>query len=214
VLTAALVAALGSADVTATDLNDAMVDVGRANTPGATWRQADAMDLPFENGQFDLVACEFGVMFFPDKPAAFAEARRVLSADGTLLVSIWDTVETNAFAAAVIAGLGRAFPDDPPDFLESVPYGYADIDAIVADVRAGGLEPATVESVALDGLAASAADVASGFCTGTPLRAGIEARGDLAEVTAIVTETVEARFGPGAVAGRMTAHVIEARPAT
>jgi SAM-dependent methyltransferase len=213
VLTRELVAAVPSAEVTATDLNEAMVDLGRQRVPGSLWRQADAMDLPFEVGEFDLVACQFGVMFFPDKPASFAEARRVLTSEGTLLLSTWDTLDMHDFQAALVAGLERAFPGDPPTFMVSVPHGYADLDIAVADLRAGGLECVSVEPVTLEGHAASAADVAAGYCTGTPLRTAIEARGDLAATTAIVANEMEARLGTGAVRGRMTAHVIEATPA-
>lgn len=213
VLTRELVAALGSAKVTATDLNDAMVDFGRQQAPGAAWRQADAIDLPFEAGEFDLIACQFGVMFFPNKPAAFAEARRVLTPEGTLLLSTWATVDTHDFQAALVAGLERAFPEDPPSFIVSVPHGYAEVDVVVADLRAGGLDCLAVESVTLEGRAASAADVAAGYCTGTPLRPEIEARGDLAITTAVVAKEMEARLGAGAVTGWMTAHVIEATPA-
>src|SRR5205823_6117197 len=113
-----------------TDLNEAMVDVGRRSAPAADWRQADAMNLPFDGGEFDLIVCQFGVMFFPNKPAAFAEARRVLTPDGTLLMSAWGTVDGHDFQAALVAGLERAFPQDPPTFIVTVPHGYADPDVI------------------------------------------------------------------------------------
>jgi SAM-dependent methyltransferase len=189
-----------------------MVELGQKRAPGAAWREADAMDLPFDGDQFDLLACQFGVMFFPDKPAAFAEARRVLTADGTVLVSTWATLDTHAFQAALVAGLERAFPNDAPTFMVTVPHGYADPDAVVADLSAGGLRCRTVESVTLEGRAASAADLALGYCTGTPLRAEIEARGDLVATTAVVAGEMEKRLGFGAVRGEMTAHVFEAAP--
>ena len=209
VLTRELLAA-GPGDVTATDLNDAMVEFGRRQVPEATWQRADALDLPYDADRFDVVACQFGVMFFPDKPAAFAEARRVLGPEGSLVFSTWATVDRHDFAAALVAGLERAFPDDPPPFLAAVPYGYADLDIVLADVRAGGFERLAAETVTLEGQAASAADVAAGFCTGTPLGAEIEARGDLAGVAALLTEEMESRLGSGPVTGRMTAHVVEA----
>jgi SAM-dependent methyltransferase len=212
VLTRELVERVGG-EVTATDLNEAMVEFGRQQVPGAVWRQADALDLPFDAGAFDAVACQFGVMFFPDRAAGFAEARRVLRPGGSLFVSVWDTVDRHDFAAALMAGIERAFPDDPPTFIVSIPHGYADPDAIAADLTAGGLACRSVETVTLEGRAAAAADVAAGFCTGTPLRAEIEARGGLPEVTALVAEEMERRLGSGEVSGRMTAHVIEAVPA-
>jgi SAM-dependent methyltransferase len=207
VLTRELVAT--GAEVTATDLNTAMVEFGAAHAPGATWRQADAMDLPFDAGQFELVVCQFGVMFFPDKAVAFGEARRVLASGGTFLLNTWATAATHDFAAALTAGLELAFPTDPPTFLTSVPHGYADVDVVVGDLRAAGFESVATETITLEGRAESAADIASGFCTGTPLRAAIEARGDLAATTAAVARAMEVRLGRGAVTGRMTAHVME-----
>ncbi len=206
-----LAAASASTEVTATDVNDAMVDFGRRRAPGAVWRHADATDLPFDDALYDLVACQFGVMFFPDKPSAFAEARRVLRPDGRLLMSTWATVETHDFQAALVTGLERVFPEDPPTFMTSIPHGYADVDVVVADLGAAGLRCVAVDSVTLEGHAASAADLASGYCTGTPLRAEVESRGDLATATAEVAAEMEARLGTGEVTGSMTAHVFEAR---
>jgi SAM-dependent methyltransferase len=198
------------ADVTATDLNTSMVELGSRHVPQARWRQADAMDLPFDDGQFDLVACQFGVMFFPDKPTAFAEVRRVLAPGGTLLMSVWDTLDTHMFQTALVGALERAFPVSPPTFMASVPHGYADVGVITADLRAGGLRRVAVESVTLEGRAESAADLAVGYCTGTPLRAEIEARGDLLATTTAVAQDMQARLGEGPVTGTMMAHVIEA----
>ena len=210
VLTRELLAGSGAPEVTATDLNEAMVEFGRRNVPGATWQQADAMDLPFDAERFDAVVCQFGVMFFPDKPAAHAEARRVLEPGGSLIFATWGPIDGHEFEVAVVAGLARAFPDHPPRFLQSVPHGYADLDVVVADVRAGGLEPVGAETVTVEGSAESAVGLATGYCTGTPLRAEIEARGDPAVAIDAVAGELERRFGSGPLTGRMTAHVVEA----
>jgi SAM-dependent methyltransferase len=212
VLTGEVVTALPSADLTATDLNAAMVEFGSRRAPGATWRQADAQALPFGDGQFDLVACQFGVMFFPDKPAAFGEVRRVLRPGGALLFTTWAPVEAHGFAAALVAGLERAFPGDPPTFIATVPHGYFDLDRVAADLAAGGMRCDSAEAVTLDGRADSAAIVAAGFCTGTPLRMAMEARGDLMANTKVVEQEMVARLGGGPVTAAMTAYVIEARP--
>src|SRR5689334_25219407 len=88
-LTSALLTEVPTATVVATDLNEAMVTAGSAREPRADWRQADAQELPFPDGGFDLVVCQFGVMFFPDRPAAYAEVRRVLGPGGRFLFSSW-----------------------------------------------------------------------------------------------------------------------------
>ena len=210
VLTIELARRLPGTEVIATDLNPAMGALGRRRAPGVTWREANAMRLPFEDGQFDLVACQFGVMFFPDKQAAFAEARRVLLPGGSFLFNAWDALEYHEFEAALVAGLRRAFPDDPPSFMESVPHSYPDLNVIAADLAAGRLRREALESVTLVGRAKSAASLAAGYCAGTPLRGEIEARGDLITATAIVAEEMERRLGAGAVIGKMRAHVIHA----
>src|SRR5438552_2702839 len=110
VLTRELLATITDAEVTATDLNQPMIDLGRRHTPGAEWRQADAMHLPFQPEEYDVVVCQFGVMFFPDRPATFAESRRVLSPDGRLLFNVWGDLETHDFQAALVAALAVAFP--------------------------------------------------------------------------------------------------------
>ncbi|MFD7572331.1 class I SAM-dependent methyltransferase [Streptomyces sp. NPDC059810] len=113
-LTSILLTAAPSAEVTATDLNEAMVAFGSARAPGAAWRRADAQRLPFPDGGFDLVVCQFGVMFFPDRVAAFTEVRRVLAPSGRFLFNTWGPIGTHGFESALQAGLDRACEGPPP----------------------------------------------------------------------------------------------------
>ncbi|PVZ04948.1 methyltransferase family protein [Actinomycetospora cinnamomea] len=211
VATAELLAATPEAHLTATDLNPAMVEAGEERVAAAAWQRADASSLPFDDGVFDLVVCQFGVMFFPDRPAAYSEFRRVLAPSGHVLVNTWDRIDTHGFARVLVEGLERALTGDVPAFLAQVPHGYADPQVVVGDLRGAGLEVESVETVTLEGRAASAADVATGFCTGTPLRGEIEARGDLDETTRLVAAHMTAVLGEGPVSAAMTAHVVQAR---
>jgi SAM-dependent methyltransferase len=73
IVTRALVKALPpNVEIVATDLNQAMLDVAakRLQAPNVKWQQADAQSLPFEDTSFDVIVCQFGVMFFPDKLTA------------------------------------------------------------------------------------------------------------------------------------------------
>jgi SAM-dependent methyltransferase len=171
------------------------------------------MQLPFDDAGFDVVMCQFGVMFLPDKPAGYAEVRRVLTSDGTFLFNAWDTLATHDFEAALMAALERIFPADPPTFLARTPHGYADPNRIVADLQAAGLQCREMHTVTLQGRAKSVAGLATGYCTGTPVRAEIVDRGDLTTTTATVVRELEAKLGSGPITVGMTAHVVEATPA-
>jgi SAM-dependent methyltransferase len=210
VLTAAMTACLPEARITATDLNVAMVDVGAAQVPTATWRQADAMELPFDDGSADLVACQFGVMFLPDRPAAYAGIARVLRPGGRFLFNCWAPLATHEVETTVLAALAQCFPDDPPTFLARIPHGYHDEDLIASDLAAGGFTGVQIEMVRLDCTGKTAAELARGYCRGTPLRAEIEARGDVDATTPAVAAALESRFGSGLVTGRMAALVVSA----
>ena len=76
-----------------TDLNQPMLDQA-AERQGAdariTWQQADALALPFDDAAFDVVCCQFGVMFFPDRVRGYREVRRLLEPGGHWLFNVWD----------------------------------------------------------------------------------------------------------------------------
>src|SRR3954462_6701306 len=215
VATRALARALpAGAVIVATDLNRPMLDLAaaRMETAEVTWQQADALALPFEDGTFDAVACQFGAMFFPDKAAAYREARRVLRRGGRFAPSGWDRSEGNEPAQLVDEAVVAQFPEDPPRFLARVPYGYHDADAILDELRAAGFVEVAVETVPRRGRAPSPRHPGVGFCQGTPLRAEIEARapGRLGGVTDEAARAVAARFGDGPIDSSMQAHVIVA----
>ena len=215
VLTAEVLSVVPGAKVVATDLNDAMVAMGAQRTPDALWRTADAMDLPFDDGGFDVVLCQFGVMFFPNKPVALEQAGRVLRPDGVVMLNVWGPLEAHEFQAAVVAACDRLYPADPPTFMRSVVHHYADVDDLVADVEAAGLRVMDVEQLVLERAAPSAAEIAAGYCLGTPLRSEIETRGgDLDAVTNEIAAEVQTRLGAAGLRGRMQAHVLTASPRT
>jgi ubiquinone/menaquinone biosynthesis C-methylase UbiE len=214
VVTRVLAAALPErVSIVATDLNQAMLDHAAAvgTRRAVEWRQADAMQLPFAEQSFDCVVCQFGVMFFPDKPKAFAEMRRVLKRGGLLIFNVWDRIAENEFADSVTSALEAVFPKDPPRFMARVPHGYHDRRAVERDLAAGGFAVAPrIDTVTARSRAASARDVAIAYCQGTPLRNEIEARDAslLGQATDAAAEGVAKRFGRGAVDGKIQAHIV------
>jgi SAM-dependent methyltransferase len=209
IATAQLVKALPGCAITATDLNPAMVEWASGRVSGPTWAQADAQHLEFADASFDAVVSQFGVMFFPDRPAAFTETARVLKPGGRMVFSVWDVVESSPFPAAMVDSL-NALLVDPPSFIVRVPHGYADPVRITADLRAGGLEPESIDRVVRHGSALSARTLAEGFCLGTPLRFALQERGPLGELTEALAEQMTARLGAGPLSGELAAFVVTA----
>jgi SAM-dependent methyltransferase len=214
VVTRALASVLPeSVAIIATDLNQPMLE--QASATGTTrpveWRQADAMQLPFEDGTFDAVVCQFGVMFFPEKSKAFSEARRVIRPGGVFIFNVWDRIKENEFADTVTTALESLFPKDPPRFLPRTPHGYFDRATIARDLASGGFTASPeITTVAARSRAKSARVPAIAFCQGTPLRNEIEARdaSRLAEATDVAAEAIAQRFGREAIDGKLQAHVV------
>jgi SAM-dependent methyltransferase len=214
VVTRAMAATLDErVSVVATDLNAAMLEQAAAVGTKRTveWRQADAMQLPFADGSFDAVVCQFGVMFFPDKPRAFSEALRVLKRDGAFIFNTWDRIEENEFADTVTTALASVFPDDPPRFLARTPHGYHDRAMLARDLAEGGFtKQARIATVAARSRAGSARVPAIAYCQGTPLRNEIEARdaARLEDATSVAAAAIARRFGAEVVDGKLQAHVV------
>ena len=213
VVTRALASTLpAAARIVATDLNQAMLDEA-ARHPIARevqWRQAEAQALPFPDASFDAVVCQFGVMFFPDRTAAYAEARRVLAPGGRFLFNCWDAIEHNEFAAEVTRTLARCFPHASLRFLARTPHGYHDAARIAEDVAVAGFDAPSIEVLAARSPAESARVPAVAYCQGTPLRGELEALGPeaVAEGTEACAAALARRFGSGAVDGRIQALVV------
>jgi len=200
--------------ITATDLSEAML--GRAaavvDAPNVTWRQADALALPFEDARFDAVVCQFGAMFFPDKVAGFAEARRVLSGGGRFVFSVWDDLAANDVSEITEQAVAALFPDDPPVFFARGPFGYHHHDLIRRDVADAGFASVEIETVRLPTPVSSAQDAALAMVAGTPMRGLIEARDParLDEAVEAAANALRARFGDGAFTGTGQALTITA----
>ena len=183
VVTAALAEALPEAEITATDLNQDMLNIAAERVPAGrvTFRAADAQELPFNDGAFDLVVCQFGIMFYPDKVKGNAEARRVLRDGGRYLLAIWDRIERNTLCDLANQSMHKLFPDNPPKFMERGPFSYHDPEWIERDLRAAGFVSVEIETLEMRSRSPSADDAARGLTYGSPM--GVEL----------------ADYGPGAI---------------
>jgi ubiquinone/menaquinone biosynthesis C-methylase UbiE len=163
----------------ATDLNEPMLAYARAKLGEGTqieWRQADAAALPFPPASFAAVVCQFGLMFVPDKSAAFREARRVLMESGLLAFNAWDSLEYNPFGRIAHETIARFFPADPPTFYQ-VPFGFHDAEVLPQLLAEHGFGQVQIERVTLEARSPSAYSFAIGLVKGNPVSNSIQERG-------------------------------------
>src|SRR6202047_476079 len=206
---------LPDASYIVTDLNQPMLDYAAARQAAdsrLSWRKADAQALPFEDAAFDLVCCQFGVMFFPNRPSGYREAKRVLKPGGRFVFNVWDRIEENVFANDVTNALAELFPSDPPRFLARTPHGYHDTALIRSELEQAGFSSVVIETRAEQSRASSPRLPAVAYCQGTLLRNEIEAReaGKLEAATDYVASAIADKHGRGVVASKIQAHVIVA----
>jgi ubiquinone/menaquinone biosynthesis C-methylase UbiE len=126
-------------EIVATDLNQPMLHQAKAapNAGLITWQQADVMALPFEDDSFDAAVCQFGVMFFPDKVAAFSQVHRVLRSGGRFRFSVWDRMQANILNQMYQDVIDAMFLADPPGRMH-VPFSYYDQATIDVDLTGAG----------------------------------------------------------------------------
>ena len=202
------------ASLTATDLNAPMLEIARAKfRPGESvaFQPADAGALPFPDSAFDLVVCQFGVMFFPDKDAAYREVRRVLAPGGRHVFNVWDSHRHNPFGRIAHEVTGRFFPVDAPQFYR-VPFGYHQIDPIKESLIDAGFGGIRAEVVRIEKRIPDIAAFARGLVFGNPVLDQIRARGgvDPERIAAAIEQALHQEFDPAGGTMPLQAIVFEA----
>lgn len=199
-------------ELVATDLNEPMLAEAkrRLSDSRVTWQVADAQALPFGDGAFDAIACQFGLMFVPDRALALREMRRVLRPGGTLLLSTWNELARNPASALANQLATELMPDIPPLF-RMVPFSMPDPEQLRALARDGGFSQATVETVEKVAEAPSAAWLATAFTRGTPqLGILLEHGKDVDAYEARLARILGDSFGHEPMRSPMSAHVLVA----
>ena len=185
--------------VTATDLNAPMLEVAQTkfkSGEGVDFRPADATALPFADGAFDTIVCQFGVMFFPQKDTSYREVHRVLAPGGRYLFSVWDSHRHNPFGRIAHETTARFFPADPPQFY-TVPFSYYQIDPIKESLINAGFTDINVAVVRIQKEISDAARFARALVHGNPLIDQIRARGgvDPDRIVDALAQALRQEFG-------------------
>ena len=188
------------AHLVVTDLNAPMLDIAKAkflSEENVEFTVADAMALPFEDATFDLMVCQFGTMFFPDKPASFREAARVLRSGGHYIFNTWGAMASYPFSQMAY-GVGKMFfPDNPPGFYK-IPFHYSDPKHVCSDLALAGWHDVEYETRSLNKTINDPEAFATALVYGNPLIDEIRQRGgvDPDEVVNAMLEELHNIFGP------------------
>jgi ubiquinone/menaquinone biosynthesis C-methylase UbiE len=200
--------------LTATDLNEPMLAFARSKLADleVEWRVADAQELPFSEATFDAVACQFGIMFVPDKGRAFREARRVLRGGGILAFNTWGPQAENPAVRVANQIVRRFFASDPPNFYD-VPFSFHDEALIRELLRAAHFDVVRLDRVAWEARSPSALDAARGLVTGNPIVLAVNERASapLEEVVRAVAAGLAAEGGEAPLRLPTSALVVIAR---
>lgn len=209
IATRAALESVPNATIVATDVNPAVAEFAaqQVQSERVKFQAADAQDLPFDDGTFDCVLCLFGVMFFPDKVRAHAEARRILRLGGRYVVVTFDRLDLNPIPKAAGEAVASLFPDDPR-YMERGPFSYTDRALVEQDLRLAGFETIELETVELSSRV-SARDAARGIVLGSPFRAEIE-RIDPTALERATVRVEEALQGWDGTHAPMSAHIATA----
>jgi len=198
----------------ATDISAPMLAYAReklSDLEGIEWREADACRLPFADAAFGAVVCAFGVMFFPERAAAFREAHRVLKPGGVFLFNVWDAIEENPHALAVTQVVESLLPGEPQQFFRT-PYQMASLPLLRDLLKGAGFEETRIEQRRLPLGEVSARTLATGQIRGTPRSLIIEKHGiALDTVIDKLAGVLGARGGADPYRGHAQAIVVEAR---
>ena len=198
----------------ATDISKAMLDYARAGAgaPGIEWREADACKLPFGDAAFGAAACAFGVMFFPDRKTAFAEARRVLREGGTFLFNVWDRVEQNPHSRCNSELFEALFPGDAEMQFTRITHGMCDLALLRGLLGEAGFKEVRIETRRVEVVSPDARTIATGIIRGTPRVALIEKKGAaVEEIVERLTAALAKVGGAKPYRSHAQAVVVEAR---
>lgn len=196
--------------VTGLDLNDDMLAVARRIRPEIDWRQGDATALPFETGSFDAVACQFALMYLPDRLAALREMWRVLAPGGRLAVAVWASC-ARATGYAVLTEIAERRTNEAAAAMLRAPFVLGDEAELLSLFEQAGIAGAALATRDGHVRYATIDDFVSAEVKGSPLDDLL----DDAAYDALVTEAREgmARFCDevGKLAFPIAAHIVTAR---
>jgi ubiquinone/menaquinone biosynthesis C-methylase UbiE len=201
------------------DFNPGMLTVARALPPpfGAaiTWQEASVLAMPFPDAAFDAVLCQLGLQFFPDRPQALSEMRRVLVPGGRLLLSVFGPIEHNPATHALAGALERHLRADAAA-IKRAEHALADTKELRDLATNAGFGDVTIDTVTHEVHFPSAREYVRIQLAATPLATPIseltdEQREPLVDaVVADVAIALQSRIRDGQLVFPQECHILSA----
>jgi ubiquinone/menaquinone biosynthesis C-methylase UbiE len=210
---------IGRGRIVGLDLNKGMLAVAKTvpASPAIEWIEGSALNLSFEDESFDLVLCQLGLQFFPDRPLALKEMKRVLAPSGRMALSVYSAIEKTPAAYAFVGALDR-YLGPHASSIKRAEHIFADADELARLVRAAGFDRVRVETVSQRITFPSVLDYVRFQLIATPMASLLDDRDNAARETAIgdIASETKALLDPALLAnGQLSfpqeAHVVVAR---
>ncbi len=198
--------------VVGVDVTKAMLDVARSvrTAVAIEWCESSAVAMPFPAHTFDLVLCQQGLQFVPDRAAALAEMYRVLRPGGRLALGVWRSIDHSPAFVALAAALARHIG---PEAGVLPPFALGDAEEVPRLVEAAGFQAVTGEVVARTLHFPSPGEFVQRYVAGSALSATFAAVDDAtrAAVVADVSRALEPYADAEGMACPMAARIVTAR---
>ena len=168
---------LETGQIVGVDLNAGMLEMARKHTPASShieWRQGDALSLPCSDAAFDVVLCQQGLQFFPDKLGALREMHRALVPYGIVGVCVWRAIEHSPFHLAVAAAIARHVSEEAAQQFQA-PFAFGDADALRAVINEAGFRDVDIRATTVTRRLLPPEVSIPGLLASTPLGPGIMA---------------------------------------
>jgi ubiquinone/menaquinone biosynthesis C-methylase UbiE len=162
--------------ITGIDINEAMLTVARRN-PQIEWHQGSATELPFADGSFDVVLCQQGLQYFPDRDKAMREMARVIVPGGRIALNVWGALERQPFYAALVDGIATFLGADARSALE-LPFSLNTAEELRTLAQDAGLRNIRIRFEHRTTRYPTAAGLVTGFMGATPVTAQFLALSD------------------------------------
>lgn len=203
-----------SGSVTGCDLSPAMLEIAAAkpavDSGGTiTYLEAPADRMPVADGGFDVVSCQQGLQFVPNRPAALAEMRRALRPGGRLGVAVWGEIERCPPMCALGDALEAVLGAELAERFRGGPWGFPDGGQLGALIEQAGFDEVRVSQQALPvSFEGGAAQLLSTLVP-TPIAAAIDLLSD--EQRQQLIDTVTRTLGEGAIVSQLESNIALAR---